>query len=54
MWFSLDLQVQFQFDSTQNIHLKSNSTHDSWSNIRERVRNFGESGAQQVDVPPIF
>ena len=54
MWFSLDLQVQFQFDSTQNIHLKSNSTHDSWFDIRERVRNFGESGAQRVDVPPIF
>ena len=25
-----------------------------WSDIRERVRNFGESGAQRVDIPPIF
>ena len=25
-----------------------------WSNIRECVRNFGESGAQRMDVPPIF
>ena len=25
-----------------------------WSDIRERVRNFGESGAQRVDVPPVF
>lgn len=25
-----------------------------WSGIRERVRNFGESGSQRVDSPPIF
>ena len=25
-----------------------------WASIRERVRNFGESGAQCVDIPPIF
>ena len=28
MWFSLDLQVQFQFNSTQNTHPKINSTHN--------------------------
>ena len=25
-----------------------------WFDVRERVRNFKESSAQQVDVPPIF
>nr|POF06655.1 hypothetical protein CFP56_29244 [Quercus suber] len=42
------------FTSPTRAGLPSPRFKSWWSNIREHVRNFGESDAQWVDVPPIF
>ncbi len=39
MWFSLYFLVHFQFDSTLNTHLKSNSTHDQISYLKISPKN---------------
>ena len=45
---------EIPFTSPTKAGLPSPKFKSWWSNIREHVRNFGESGAQWVDVPSIF
>lgn len=45
---------EIPFTSPTRAGLPSPRFKSWWFDIREHVRNFGESGAQQVDVPPIF
>ena len=45
---------EIPFNSPTRTRLPSPRFKSWWSDIREHVRNFGESGAQQVDVLPIF
>ena len=42
------------FASLSRVGLPTPRFRARWSGIRERVRNFGESGSQRVDIPPIF
>ena len=45
---------EIPFTSPIRTRLPSPKFESWWSDIKERVRNFRESGAQQMDVPPIF
>ena len=45
-------EVPFTYPS--RIGLPSPRIKAWWSGIRERVRNFGESGSQGIDIPLIF
>ena len=42
------------FASLSRVGLPTPRFRARWSGIGERVRNFGESGSQRVDIPPIF
>ena len=46
--------LETPFTSPTSNGLPSPRVKSWWFNIRECVRNFGEIGAQRVDVPPIF
>ena len=46
--------LEIPFTSPNRNGLPSPKFKSRWSDIREPVRNFGENGAQRVDVPPIF
>ena len=46
--------LEIPFTSPTKTGLPSPKFKSWWFDIREGVRNFGESGAQRVDVPPIF
>ena len=50
----LVLSPKISFTSPTRTRLPSPRFKLWWSDIREHVRNFRESGAQRVDVPPIF
>ena len=46
------LEIPFTYPTRNG--LPSPKFKSRWFDIRDPVRNFGESGAQRVDVPPIF
>ena len=46
--------LEIPFTSPTRNGLPSPKFKSRWFDIRDPVRNFGESGAQRVDVPPIF
>ena len=50
----LESSFEVPFASLSRVVLPTPRFRARWSGIRERVRNFGESGSQRVDIPPIF
>ena len=50
----LESGSKIPFTSPFGVGLPSPKFKSWWSDIRECVRDFGENGAQQVDVPHVF